>query len=127
MKRLYWATHCGGTWDGIWRYYWKELTLLGSLIVVLCFIAGCAGSYVPPVSVSGGFFGATVTVSEPGFTVPAKVTPTALVTTPTLLVPATEPVASNTSVPVTTASGASTIVPVVVAPVNAPVLAVPSK
>jgi hypothetical protein len=91
------------------------------------FFCSCAGSYVPPVSISGGFFGATVTVSEPGFTVPAKVTPTALVSTPTLLVPATEPVAANASVPVTTSSGESTTVPVVVAPVSSPILAIPSK
>jgi hypothetical protein len=88
---------------------------------------GCAGQYIPPVTLSGGFFGATVSVSEPGFTVPAKVVPTAVVSTPTLLVPASEPVAANTAVPVTTASGASTLVPVVVAPVSVPVLAVPVK
>ena len=91
-----------------------------------CVFAGCAGSYVPPVSVSGGFFGATVTVAEPGFTVPAKVAPTATVTQPTLLVPASEAIAVNVSAPVTTSSGATTIVPVVVAPVTSPVLAVPS-
>lgn len=100
----------------------RILSLLFALI--LC---GCAGQYIPPVTFSGGFFGATVSVSEPGFTVPAKVVPTAVVSTPTLLVPASEPVAANTAVPVTTASGASTLVPVVVAPVSVPVLAVPVK
>ena len=95
----------------------------------ICFLAlllaGCAGSYVPPVSVSGGFFGGPVTVSEPGFTIPAKVAPTTLVSTPTLLVPSTEPVAANSSVTVTTATGASAVVPVMVAPVSVPALAVP--
>ena len=96
------------------------------LILALLF-SGCAGQYVPPVAVSGGFFGATVTVSEPGFTVPAKVVSTSTVATPTLLVPATDPVAGNDKVPVTNASGSTTIVPVVVAPVSTPVLALPIK
>jgi hypothetical protein len=88
---------------------------------------GCApGSYVPPVSVSAGFFGASVTVAEPGYTVPAKVVSTAAVVTPTLMVPAGDPVAGG-SVPVTTQTGATTVVPTVVAPVTAPVLAVPAK
>lgn len=91
------------------------------------FLCGCAGDYIPPMSVSGGFFGASVTVSEPGFTVPAKVTPTSGVTTPTLLVPAAEPVAANSTVPVTNESGATTNVPVAVAPVATPVMAVPMK
>jgi len=89
------------------------------------FMCGCAGSYVPPVSVSGGFFGATVTVSEPGFTVPAKVVPTTAVLQPTLMVPASEPIASSGSAPVTTAAGDTTNIPVVVAPVTSPILAVP--
>jgi hypothetical protein len=90
-------------------------------------IGGCAGDYIPPMSVTAGFFGAQVTVAEPGFTVPAKVMPTTSVIQPTLLVPASEPIASNGSVPVTTAVGETTNVPVVVAPVSSPVLAIPAK
>jgi hypothetical protein len=91
--------------------------------ILLC---GCApGSYVPPLSVSAGFFGAEVTVAEPGFTVPAKVVTSAAVSIPTLMVPATEPVAAIGSVPVTNTAGQTTTVPVVTAPVISPVLAVP--
>lgn len=91
-------------------------------------IAGCAGQYVPPVSVSGGFFGATVTVSEPGFTVPARVVPSTAVTTPTLMVPITAPVLSGAIVPVTTATGETASVPVVASPsVIQPILAIPAK
>lgn len=93
-------------------------------LLLLLALAGCAGSYVPPVSVSAGFFGATVTVAEPGFTVPAKVVQTAAVIQPTLMVPASAPITSG-SVPVVTQAGETTNVPVVAAPVSAPVLAVP--
>jgi hypothetical protein len=90
------------------------------------FVLGCAGSYFPPMSVTAGFFGAQVTVAEPGFTVPAKVTPTNGVMQPTLLVPASEPIAVNSTVPVTTANGATTTVPIKIAPVPVPVLAIPA-
>lgn len=95
-----------------------------SLIALLC---GCAGQYVPPVSISGGFFGASVTVSEPGFTVPAKVVSTAAVKQPTLMVSPSDPLAASDSTTVTTSIGSSATVPVMVAPVSAPVVAVPSK
>jgi hypothetical protein len=88
------------------------------------FLCGCAGAFVPPVSLTAGFFGATVTVSEPGFTVPAKVVPTAAVVTPTLLVPSTDPVTTGT-IPITTTAGTAVNVPVTVAPVTQAVLAVP--
>ena len=94
-------------------------------LLALLLVTGCAG-YVPPISVSAGFFGATVTVSEPGFTVPAKVVPTAAVVVPTLMVPAAAPKTSG-SVPVVNAQGATATVPVIIAPVTEPVLAVPSK
>ena len=97
-----------------------------SLGLAIVFSGCAAGSYVPPMSVTAGFFGAQVTVAEPGFTVPAKVTPTNGVMRPTLLVPATEPVAVNASVPVTTSNGATTTVPVKIAPVTAPILAIPA-
>ena len=88
-------------------------------------MVGCvAGSYVPPASVS--ILG-IVTVSEPGFTVPAKVVPTAGVVTPILMVPSSEPIASSVTVPVITAEGVTVTVPVAVAPVTAPILAVPPK
>jgi hypothetical protein len=93
-------------------------------LVCVLLLSGCAGQYYPPVSVSAGFFGATITVSEPGFTVPAKVVATAAVSSPTLMVPATDPVTSG-SIPVVTESGVSTTVPVTVAPVTQAVLAVP--
>ena len=95
------------------------------LLIAICLLTGCAGAFVPPVSLTAGFFGASVTVSEPGFTVPAPVVPSAAVSTPTLLVPPTEPVAASITAPVTTAAGTSVAVPVVVAPVTEPVLAVP--
>ena len=87
-------------------------------------LAGCAGRYVPPVSVSAGFFGATVTIAEPGFTVPAKVVQTSSVVQPTLIVPLSAPITSG-SVPVVTQVGETTNVPVVAKPVTGPVLAVP--
>lgn len=97
-------------------------------IVLAFLLAGCAGQYVPPVSVSAGFFGAQVTVSEPGFTVPAKVVQTASVIQPTLMVPITAPLMSGAIVPVTNAAGQQTIVPVVASPsVSQPILAVPTK
>ena len=79
---------------------------------------------MPPMSISAGFFGANVTVAEPGFTIPAKVVPTSSVAAPTLLVPAGDPVTTGT-IPVTAASGEKTNVKVQVAPVDVPVLAVP--
>jgi hypothetical protein len=94
-----------------------------TLILVLLF-SGCAGAFVPPVSLTAGFFGATVTVAEPGFTIPAKVVPTSAVTNPTLLVPSTSSVTSGTAM-ITTETGANTMVPVSVAPVSQPVLVVP--
>lgn len=108
------------------RHPWVAWSGFAIGFICASLLGSCAGAYVPPVSVSAGFFGASVTVSEPGFTIPAKVVPTAAVATPTLMVPATDPVTSG-SIPVTTESGQSTTVPVVVAPVAAPVLAVPAK
>lgn len=84
-----------------------------------------AGTYVPPVSVSAGFFGAQVTIAEPGYTVPAKVIPSAAVVQPTLLVPPSAPVTSG-SLLVVTSAGETTNVPVVVSSVQVPVLAVPA-
>ena len=92
------------------------------LLLVAILLSGCAGQYVPPLAVS---FGGLVTVSEPGFTVPAKVVQTAAVTQPTLMVPSTDPAASMKTIPVTTASGSNATVPVTVAPVTQPVLAIP--
>jgi hypothetical protein len=91
----------------------------------LLLLSGCAGQFVPPVSVTAGFFGATVTVAEPGFTVPAKVVPTSAVVVPTLMVPPGASVTSG-SIPVTTTTGASATVPVTVGPVTEAVLAVPA-
>jgi hypothetical protein len=114
------------------KWFHLEYTLYGvaagltaGLIVYLC--TGCTtpGAYVPPVSISAGFFGAEVTVSEPGYTVPAKVVATASVGHPTLMVPAGDPVAASDSVPITTTIGNTATVPVLVAPVTSPVLAVP--
>ena len=95
-------------------------------VVAAMLLAGCAtpGSYSPPWSATVGFFGAQVTVAQPGYEVPAKVMTSADVTQPTLLVPANAPVTSGI-VPVTTASGVSASVPVKVATVTQPVLAVP--
>jgi len=94
-----------------------------ALLLSVCFIIGCAaGSYVPPVSIN---FGGLVTVSEPGFTIPAKVVPTSSVIAPTLMVPTSEPIASKGNVSVTNSIGQTATVPVLVAPVVAPVLAVP--
>jgi hypothetical protein len=113
------------------KFYWEDLCLVlmyAWLAVMLAFVlTGCAapGTYVPPVTISGGFFGATVSVGLGGYTVPAKVV-SAPVATPTLMVPASAPQTGGI-VPVTTATGQTTSVPVVVAPVDAPVLAVPSK
>jgi hypothetical protein len=86
-------------------------------------LAGCG----TPFSVSGGFFGASVTANFPeGINVPAQVVADPDVTVPVLKVPANAPVTSGT-VPVTTANGTTTTIPVVVAPVAAPILAVPAK
>jgi hypothetical protein len=103
--------------------------ILTAILVAICwFVTSCAGQYVPPVSVSAGFFGAQVTVSEPGFTVPAKVVQTPAVTTPTLMVPLNAPVMTGAIVPVTNSSGQQTSVPVIASPsVSQPILAVPSK
>lgn len=94
----------------------KQIAL--SLLLVL---ASCG----TPFSVSGGFFGASVTANFPnGIVIPAKVTRSTSVLTPTLMVPKSAPVTRGT-VPVTTASGQTTNVPVSVAPVAAPVLVMP--
>jgi hypothetical protein len=91
------------------------------LFLVLC---GCApGSFSPPWSASFGFFGAVVTVGQPGYIVPAKVVTTSTVSTPTLLVPADAPVGDT--VPVTTSTGKTTIVPVKASAVSVPILAIP--
>jgi hypothetical protein len=91
--------------------------------LVGAFLCGCQ----TPFSVSGGFFGASVTANFPnGISTPARVVPSAGVVAPTLLVPETAPVSTGT-VPVVTATGQTSSVPVMVAPVNAPVLAVPAK
>lgn len=99
----------------------KYLGLAFTLILGAC----APGSYIPPVSISAGFFGAQVTVAEPGFTVPAKVVKVPDVTSPTLIVPfgATP----KDSVPVVNSTGKATSVQVVEAPVDKPVLAVPVK
>src|ERR1700675_878374 len=82
------------------------LAIVGSvLLLVVGLLCGCApGSYVPPVSISAGFFGAQVTVAEPGYTVPAKVIATQAVQQPTLIVPASAPITTG-SVPVITSAG----------------------
>ncbi len=95
-------------------------------LFVLVLSACAPGTYVPPVSISAGFFGAEVTVAEPGYIVPAKVVTTQAVQQPTLIVPPTAPIATG-SAPVITSTGEKTNVPVIVSSsVASPVLAVPS-
>lgn len=95
-------------------------------LLILLLLCGCApGSFFPPWSASVGFFGAVVTVGQPGYVVPAKVVTTSTVSTPTLLVPSDAPI--GTTVPVTTSTGKTTIVPVKVSLVLSPILAVPVK
>src|SRR5260370_22125068 len=96
------------------------------ICLLALFLGACAGQYVPPYSVTAGFFGASVTVSQPGFTVPAKVVQTASVVAPTLMVPANAPVTGGV-VPITTSAGATEKVPVIVAPVSTPIFAIPNS
>jgi hypothetical protein len=93
-------------------------------LILLC---GCTtpGAYVPPWYASASVGPAVVSVGQPGYTVPAKVVPTAGVTVPTVLVPVGHPLADNATVPVTTGEGNTVIVPVAIAPVLTPILAVP--
>lgn len=106
---------------------WTTVSVFPIMGVLITF-TGCApGTYVPPVSISAGFFGAQVTVAEPGYTVPAKVVTTQSVQQPTLIVPASAPIMTG-SAPVITSAGEVSKVPVVVSQsVQSPVLAVPSK
>jgi hypothetical protein len=88
--------------------------------------AGC--SSFPPSSISAGFFGANVTVATPGWSAPVPVVESKVITKPTLLVPADSPVAKVAIATIQpTATLNATAVSVVVAPVAAPVLAVPAK
>ena len=101
-----------------------------SLICAVLTVAGCTapGTYLPPVAVSAGFFGAAVTVAlngPNGVTVPAKVV-AENVNTPTLIVPTTAPVTTG-NVVVTNASGQAASVPVKTGNVGQPVLAVPTS
>jgi hypothetical protein len=77
-------------------------------------------------SVSAGFMGADITVATPGWSAPVKVTPSAVIQSPALLVPLGSPIADNDTATVND-KGTTAVVPVVEAPVSAPVLAVPAK
>jgi hypothetical protein len=98
------------------------------LLFVIVAVAGCAS--FPPLTVSGGFMGADVAVSTPGWSAPAvPVVATPAVAKPTLLVPADSP-AANQSVAIVapTATTPAGSVPVVVTPsVAQPTLAVPTE
>jgi hypothetical protein len=87
-------------------------------------LAGC--SWFPPLTLSGGFMGATVSVSTPGWSAPVPVVAVSQITKPTLLVPKGS-IASRdqTAVVAATAQTAKMSVPVVVAPVKSATLAVP--
>jgi len=107
------------------------LAVLGSIlaIVIGASITGCIQGpkpyYVPPASVTGGWFGAQVTVAEPGFTVPARVVQSA-VTQPTLFVPSTDPASQDLTTSVTNSTGQAVSVPVKISKtVVAPTMAIP--
>lgn len=104
--------------------YWVWLSLIWMF-------AGCntPGVYYPPVSVTPSFMGlGSVKVDMGGYTVPAKVVPTAVVVAPTLLVPSTSPAANELTATVApTANTPATAVAVVVAPVATETLAIPIK
>jgi hypothetical protein len=100
----------------------NRLVKLGYLLCAMVLLSSCG----TPFSVSGGFFGASVSVDFPEGIKPVPVTKTASVSTPTLMVPPDSTITSGT-VPVTTASGQTTSVSVTAAPVTSPILAVPAK
>jgi hypothetical protein len=93
------------------------------LKALLLFLLFPACSSFPPASVTAGFFGATIEVATPGWSAPVPTTPSAVITEPTLLVPANSVAADHATA---TVSATGRVIPVVVAPVAAPVLAVPS-
>jgi hypothetical protein len=103
------------------RFILKVLLLAA---LVLWAFAGCSSA--PPGTYSAGFMGAQVQYSTPGWSAPAKVVPSAAITTPALLVPADSPVANELTATVQ-GNGTTTSVPIVVAPVAKAVLAVPAK
>lgn len=98
----------------------------GIAILIGEILSGCAGQYVPPLAVSGSFFpGTSVTVSEPGFTVPAKVVTSPAIAKPTLMLPLASPLPGPDAV-IQTGAGQKSTVPVIKAPeVTQPILAVP--
>lgn len=81
-------------------------------------------SSAPPGSYGVNAFGIGATYSTPGWSAPVPVVQSAILTKPTLLVPADSPAATS---PTAQAADTGVVVPVVVAPVKTPTLAVPIK
>jgi hypothetical protein len=90
-----------------------------TLVLMALLLAGCQSA--PPGSYGVNAFGFGVTYSTPGWSAPVPVVKSEIVTAPTLMVPANSPAASSQIATSQTGSA----VPIVVAPVAAPVLAVP--
>jgi ABC-type transport system involved in cytochrome c biogenesis permease component len=92
-----------------------------SLWLILLSLEGCAS--FPPLSVSAGFMGASVTVATPGWTAPVPVVALP-VTSPVLLVPPGSSEESATVLPTAT-TPATTVAVVVSDAVKKPTLAIP--
>jgi hypothetical protein len=89
--------------------------------LVLLGLPGCASA--PPGTYGVNAFGFGVSYSTPGWSAPVPVVKSAIITTPTLMVPENSPAANAD----TATSATGVVVPVVVAPVKTETLAVPAK